>query len=260
MMKQGAMMTVLSSHLSALALPTTLLTLTDIIDIKWSIAVDRFSFNFAILLFLNSKIQTRVPVLNFMMVLARSNACNYFKIGFCFSPRSDNAEKLLAEVLVKGLQGTRHVTLIGFSLGAQAIFKCLENLAECNHAGIVERVILLGAPIAIQDENWEAARRVVLVRLINAYSVNDWMFGVAFCARGSFIHISTSGEVRAYLVLSLSTRGRLLGIIFELIRQNTNETRWKQKDQSRHCGILQDVEENKNWSKRDNDEEIKMNI
>ncbi|GJZ77677.1 putative reverse transcriptase domain-containing protein [Tanacetum coccineum] len=36
----------------------------------------------------------------------------------------------------------------------------------------------------------------------------------------------------------------LLGIIFELIRQNTNETRWKQKDQSRHCRILQDVEEN----------------
>ncbi|GKE98086.1 hypothetical protein Tco_0021437 [Tanacetum coccineum] len=30
--------------------------------------------------------------------------------------------------------------------------------------------------------------------------------------RGSFIRISTSGEVRAYLVLSLSTRGRLLGI------------------------------------------------
>ncbi|GKG34418.1 hypothetical protein Tco_0437114, partial [Tanacetum coccineum] len=27
--------------------------------------------------------------------------------------------------------------------------------------------------------------------------------------------------------------GNLLRIIFELIRQNTNETRWKQKDQSR---------------------------
>ena len=36
----------------------------------------------------------------------------------------------------------------------------------------------------------------------------------------SFIYILTSGEVCAYLVLSLSTRGRLLGIIFELIRQN----------------------------------------
>lgn len=42
MMKQGAMMTVLSSLLTALALPATLLTLTDIIDSKWSIAVDRF--------------------------------------------------------------------------------------------------------------------------------------------------------------------------------------------------------------------------
>ncbi|GJX22088.1 transmembrane and coiled-coil domain-containing protein 4-like protein [Tanacetum coccineum] len=41
MMKQGAMMTVLSSLLSALALPATLLTLTDIIDSKWSIAVHR---------------------------------------------------------------------------------------------------------------------------------------------------------------------------------------------------------------------------
>ncbi|GJW89764.1 transmembrane and coiled-coil domain-containing protein 4-like protein isoform X2 [Tanacetum coccineum] len=124
MMKQGAMMTVLSSLLSALALPATLLTLTDIIDSKWSIAVHR------------------------------------------------------------------PVTLIGFSLGAQVIFKCLENLAESNHAGIVERAVLLGAPIAIQDENWEAARRCLLFsnktnikelfllqvvpgRLINAYSTND---------------------------------------------------------------------------------------
>ncbi|GJS19614.1 transmembrane and coiled-coil domain-containing protein 4-like protein [Tanacetum coccineum] len=76
---------------------------------------------------------------------------------------SDKAKKLLAEVLVKGLQGTRPVILIDFSLGAQAIFKCLENLAECNHAGIVERVVVPG-------------------RLINAYSTNDWMFGVAFRA------------------------------------------------------------------------------
>nr|GEU54648.1 putative Gag-Pol polyprotein [Tanacetum cinerariifolium] len=36
-------------------------------------------------------------------------------------------------------------------------------------------------------------------------------------------------EVRAYLVLSLSTRERLLGIIFELIRQNKNETKKKQE-------------------------------
>ncbi|KAD7117676.1 hypothetical protein E3N88_04944 [Mikania micrantha] len=136
MMKQGAMMTVLSSLLSALALPATLLTLTDIIDSKWSIAVDR----------------------------------------------SDKAGKLLAEVLVKGLQGNRPVTLVGFSLGARVIFKCLENLAETGHVGIVERVVLLGAPVAIQDEKWEAARKVISGRFINVYSTNDWTLGVAFRA------------------------------------------------------------------------------
>ncbi|KAJ9564414.1 hypothetical protein OSB04_000380 [Centaurea solstitialis] len=85
LMKQGAMMTVLSSLLAALALPATLVTMADIIDSKWSIAVDR----------------------------------------------SDKAGKLLTEVLINGLQ-----------------------------AGIVERVVLLGAPVAIKDENWEAVRKV----------------------------------------------------------------------------------------------------
>ncbi|PWA80560.1 hypothetical protein CTI12_AA195490 [Artemisia annua] len=83
-----------------------------------------------------------------MMTLAstQSNIYNYFKSGVCFSPTSDKAGKLLAEMFVKGFQG--------FSFGAGAIFKCLENLAESNH------VVLLGAPIAIQDRNWEAARKV----------------------------------------------------------------------------------------------------
>lgn len=42
-MKQGAMMTVLSSLLTALAWPAALLAATDFIDSKWSIAIDRFA-------------------------------------------------------------------------------------------------------------------------------------------------------------------------------------------------------------------------
>ncbi|KAL6518479.1 hypothetical protein OROGR_018981 [Orobanche gracilis] len=98
MMKQGAMMTVLSTLLTALAWPATLLVLTDFIDSKWTVAVNR-------------------PV----------------------------------------------------------------TLSETN-AGLVERVVLLGAPIAIQDVNWEATRKVVAGRYVNAYSTNDWMLGVAFRA------------------------------------------------------------------------------
>ncbi|KAK6125726.1 hypothetical protein DH2020_040530 [Rehmannia glutinosa] len=137
MMKQGAMMTVLSSLLTALAWPATLFVLTDFIDSKWTVAVNR----------------------------------------------SDKAGKLLAEVLLKGLQGQRPVTLIGFSLGARVIFRCLQVLSESeSNAGLVERVVLLGAPIAIKDMNWEATRKVVAGRYVNAYSTNDWMLGIAFRA------------------------------------------------------------------------------
>ncbi|KAL7104572.1 hypothetical protein ACP275_08G253800 [Erythranthe tilingii] len=137
MMKQGAMMTVLSSLLMALAWPATLLVLTDFIDSKWTIALNR----------------------------------------------SDKAGKLLAEVLQKGLQGQRPVTLVGFSLGARVVFRCLQILAESEtNVGLVERVVLLGAPISIKDMNWEATRKVVAGRYVNAYSTNDWMLGIAFRA------------------------------------------------------------------------------
>ncbi|EPS66741.1 hypothetical protein M569_08033, partial [Genlisea aurea] len=136
-MKRGAMMTVLHSLLTALAWPATLLYLTDFIDSKWAIAMDR----------------------------------------------SDKAGKLLADVIANGLQGCRPVTLVGFSLGARVIFRCLQILSENEaNAGIVERVVLLGAPIPIRDMNWEATRKVVAGRYINAYSSNDWMLGIAFRA------------------------------------------------------------------------------
>ncbi|KAG8662773.1 hypothetical protein MANES_01G142700v8 [Manihot esculenta] len=137
LMKQGAMMTVLSTLLAALAWPATLLAATDFIDSKWTIAIDR----------------------------------------------ADKAGKLLAEVLMKGLQGNRPVTLVGYSLGARVVFKCLETLAATEHnAEIVERVVLLGAPISIKGEKWEAARKMVAGRFVNAYSTNDWTLGVAFRA------------------------------------------------------------------------------
>lgn len=132
----------------------------------------------------------------------------------------------------------RPVTLVGFSLGAQLIFKCLECLAEAedggtnkhklwisfvtmlifslncccytSKAGIVERVVLLGAPVSINEQRWEDARNVchegilnvvltflldkryisiaiwlqlVAGRFINAYSTDDWTLGIVFRAR-----------------------------------------------------------------------------
>ncbi|XP_057859392.1 uncharacterized protein LOC131068216 isoform X2 [Cryptomeria japonica] len=137
LMKQGAMLTVLSTLVAALAWPAALLSATSLIDGNWAIAVDR----------------------------------------------SDKAGVLLAEVLLKGLQGNRPVTLIGFSLGARMIFKCLQELAKKEEsAGIVERVVLLGAPIPLDKESWQTARKMVAGRFINCYSTNDWILGITFRA------------------------------------------------------------------------------
>ncbi|KAL1112239.1 hypothetical protein V6Z11_D02G114900 [Gossypium hirsutum] len=98
--------------------------------------------------------------------------------------RSDKAGKLLAELLISGLQGHRPVTLVGFSLGARVILKCLQCLAETqgDNAGLVERVVLLGAPIPIKDEKWEDARKMVAGRFVNVYHTNDWTLGIIFRA------------------------------------------------------------------------------
>lgn len=135
LMKQGAMLTVLSTLVAALAWPSALLSATNFIDSKWSIALDR----------------------------------------------SDKAGVLLAQVLLKGLQGNRPVTLIGFSLGARVIFRCLEELSKKEEsASIVERVVLLGAPITLDTERWKTARKMVAGRFINFYSTNDWILGIVF--------------------------------------------------------------------------------
>jgi thioesterase domain-containing protein len=75
--------------------------------------------------------------------------------------RSDKAGKLLAMILLKGGQGNRPVTLMGYSLGARVIFSCLEELSRKGDPGaIVERVVLLGAPITLDKGRWEMARKV----------------------------------------------------------------------------------------------------
>lgn len=59
-------------------------------------------------------------------------------------------------------------------------------------AGIVERVVLLGAPISIKDQNWEAVRKVIGGFLMKAsfqlvpkeiyiYDIVFWSSYVDFC-------------------------------------------------------------------------------
>nr|XP_051713986.1 transmembrane and coiled-coil domain-containing protein 4 isoform X2 [Oryctolagus cuniculus] len=89
--------------------------------------------------------------------------------GVCLH-RSAEVGKHLAHILLSRQQGRRPVTLIGFSLGARVIYFCLQEMAqEKDCQGIVEDVVLLGAPVEGEARHWEPFRKVVSGRIVNGY-------------------------------------------------------------------------------------------
>ena len=105
--------------------------------------------------------------------------------------RSDKAGKVLAEALINRTQGERPVTLIAYSLGARVIWSCLTTLAERRAFGLVESVVLLGAPIPSDIGTWRSMRAAVTGRLINVYSKNDYL--LAFLYRTSSLQYGVAG-------------------------------------------------------------------
>ncbi|KAF9277507.1 hypothetical protein BGZ68_009237 [Mortierella alpina] len=96
----------------------------------------------------------------------------------------DRARKsgyVLADILMERVQGNRPTTLIGYSTGAVVIWECLLELAKRKENGLVNSVVLLGAPIKTdQIEKWKAASSVVSHRFINGYSKKDVVLGSIF--------------------------------------------------------------------------------
>lgn len=96
------------------------------------------------------------------------------------SNRSKKAGRLLADALINKVQGERPVTLIGFSLGAAAIHACLQSLAERRAFGLVDTVVIMGAPAPSDPNHWRTLRTVVSGKIFNAYSENDMVLGYVY--------------------------------------------------------------------------------
>lgn len=107
------------------------------------------------------------------------------------SSRASKAGEVLADALINKAQGERPVTLIGYSLGARVIYTCLQKLAERKAFGLVESVVLIGAPAPSTSAEWRAIRAVVSGRVINVYSTNDYI--LAFLYRSSSIQYGVAG-------------------------------------------------------------------
>ncbi|KAL3421902.1 hypothetical protein PVAG01_06058 [Phlyctema vagabunda] len=105
--------------------------------------------------------------------------------------RADKAGLVLADAIINKAQGERPITLIGYSLGARLIYACLMSLAERRAFGLIESVVLIGAPAPSDATVWRALRSVVAGRLVNVYSENDYI--LAFLYRTSSIQYGVAG-------------------------------------------------------------------
>jgi hypothetical protein len=107
------------------------------------------------------------------------------------SSRASKAGEVLADALMNKAQGERPVTLIGYSLGARVIYTCMQKLAERKAFGLVESVVLIGAPAPSRSAEWRAMRTVASGRVVNVYSTSDYI--LAFLYRSSSIQYGVAG-------------------------------------------------------------------
>ncbi|KAI8607187.1 hypothetical protein BC830DRAFT_1073200, partial [Chytriomyces sp. MP71] len=96
--------------------------------------------------------------------------------------RAKAAGYLLADAIESRAQGPRPCTLVGFSLGARVAYYCCLELAARGPScqGLVENVILCGAPVMGTPDEWEALGCVVMGRVVNAHLSNDSLLGLLF--------------------------------------------------------------------------------
>ncbi|KAI0008685.1 DUF726-domain-containing protein [Xylariaceae sp. FL0662B] len=122
------------------------------------------------------------------LLSSASNIDNPFSLA---RNRSEKAGKILADALINKVQGERPVTLVGYSLGARVIYSCLRVLAERKAFGIVDTVVLIGAPVPSNTGHWQMMRTMVSGKVFNVYSENDYI--LAFLYRTTSMQLGIAG-------------------------------------------------------------------
>lgn len=105
--------------------------------------------------------------------------------------RSTKLSNCLSELITGHLHGERGVTLIGYGVGARSIYLTLTYLAERRLYGLVDNVVLMGAPVPSDAGTWSALKSVVAGRFVNVFASNDYM--LAFASRSGPCQYGVAG-------------------------------------------------------------------
>ncbi|CAO3620127.1 unnamed protein product [Mucor hiemalis] len=95
--------------------------------------------------------------------------------------RSRKAGAVLADVLEERVQGNRPCNLVAYSCGTLVVWHCLLELHERGRHGLIDNVVLIGAPISTEETwEWKNAVSVVSGRFINCYTPKDWVLAFVY--------------------------------------------------------------------------------
>eukprot|EP00052_Salpingoeca_macrocollata_P013770 m.107552 g.107552 ORF g.107552 m.107552 type:complete len:919 (+) comp19050_c3_seq2:718-3474(+) len=98
----------------------------------------------------------------------------------------------LATALLGRAQGHRPTTLVGYSMGAKAIYHCLRELkGKPGAEGIIQNVYIFGAPVTARGEVWRELTSLVSGEIVNGYSSSDWL--LRFVCRGWNVESKVAG-------------------------------------------------------------------
>jgi len=169
-------------------------------------------------------ISMKIPLNIFDVIRQLSWPYEALKPRFFFAPiiaslsRAERAGRKYAHYLMSNVIGKRPISLIGVSVGCKLIFSCLEELSKSDAIGMIENVVLLGAPIESErTTQWKAARRVVSGRFINCYCFKDWM--LAYIFRCSLVSYELAGLQPTFSKLGIENRD-----VSDVIQQHSDYT------------------------------------
>ena len=70
---------------------------------------------------------------------------------------------------------------MAYSCGSLVVWHCLQELYSRGQRGLIDNVVLMGAPISTEHiEDWENAASVVSGRFVNCYTPNDWVLAFVY--------------------------------------------------------------------------------
>ncbi|CAN8103285.1 unnamed protein product [Discula destructiva] len=95
--------------------------------------------------------------------------------------KSTKVSEAVANCIVSHVLGERGITLIAHGIGCRVILLTLMCLAERKMYGMVDAVVMMGAPVVCDAASISVVKSVVSGRFVNVYSPNDYM--LAFAAR-----------------------------------------------------------------------------